>query len=318
MDLQILKLSLKLRYVKLKFSIIIRTLNEKKNLEVLFKILESQKNKSFEVILIDSGSTDGTLEFIDNYKFKFPFILTKINQSEFSFGRSLNRAIKLSTYKEVICCISAHCFPQDNEFLTKLMAHFIYSNTGLVYGKQIPDERSPLSEANHLGSWFKDGYLNEPNIFCNNGCSAFKYEVWNMIKFDESASGCEDLIFSHELYRKNLKVIYEPNAVVSHYHNENFKNIFNRYKREAMIVKSFLMFNYGLMDLIKCTLREVLSDLSFRKNVNYKRRNLLSILGYRISKNLGQYLAPNLKDTKTFHLDKKDRENLLKHYFYSL
>lgn len=302
----------------MKFSIVIRTLNEKKNLEILFKILESQKYKLFEVILIDSGSTDGTLEFIDDYKFKFPFTLTNIDQSEFSFGRSLNRAIRLSKYKEIICCISAHCFPQDIEFLSKLMNHFTNSDTGVVYGKQIPDQRSPLSEANHLSEWFKDEYLNEPNIFCNNGSSAFKYEIWNMIKFDESASGCEDLIFSYALYLKNLKVIYEPNAVVSHYHNENFKQIFNRYKREAMIVKSFLKFNFGLKDLIKCTLKEILSDMSFRKNVNYRRRNLLNILGYRLSKNLGQYLAPLLKDIEPFQLDQKDHENLLKHYFYSL
>ena len=52
-------------------SIIIRTLNEKKNLEILFKLLESQNNKQFEVILIDSGSTDGTIEFLDKYNFKF-------------------------------------------------------------------------------------------------------------------------------------------------------------------------------------------------------------------------------------------------------
>ena len=299
-------------------SIIIRTLNEKKNLEILFKLLESQNNKQFEVILIDSGSTDGTLEFLDKYNFKFPFKFTNINKTEFSFGRSLNRAITLSTYKDIICCISAHCFPQDDNFLSSLIKHFENNDTGLVYGKQIPDQRSHLSEANHLSSWFQDGYLAQPDLFCNNGCSAFKYDTWNLIKFNEDVTGCEDLVFSHELYIKNLKVIYEPKAVVSHYHNENFRKIFNRYKREAMIVKSFLDFKYSLKTFFKCTTKEILSDLSFRKNVSFKRRSLINIISYRFSKNLGQYLAPKLKDISPFSLEEKDHNNLLKHYFYSL
>ena len=64
----------------------------KKNLEILFKLLESQNNKQFEVILIDSGSTDGTIEFLDKYNFKFPFKFTNIDKKEFSFGRSLKQS----------------------------------------------------------------------------------------------------------------------------------------------------------------------------------------------------------------------------------
>ena len=70
----------------MKASILIRCLNELDNLKILFPILESQTFKKFEIIFIDSGSTDGSFEFVKNYKSEIPIILEKIDKSIFSFG----------------------------------------------------------------------------------------------------------------------------------------------------------------------------------------------------------------------------------------
>jgi glycosyltransferase involved in cell wall biosynthesis len=51
-------------------SIVIRCLNENDNLKVLIPILLNQNYKDFELIFVDSGSTDGTLETINKYILK--------------------------------------------------------------------------------------------------------------------------------------------------------------------------------------------------------------------------------------------------------
>ena len=50
-----------------KTSIVIRTLNEAKHLEKLLKGIHDQNYRDWEIVLIDSGSTDGTLEIAERY-----------------------------------------------------------------------------------------------------------------------------------------------------------------------------------------------------------------------------------------------------------
>ena len=149
-------------------SVIVRVLNEKENLNKLIKILETQQNVKFELIVIDSGSNDGTVEMLKDYKFKIPFIFTSIKKEEFTFGKSLNKAIEHSTYKDFIVSISAHCFPLDELYLNKMINYLNDLNVGLVFGRQIADSKSALSEANHLSKWFPKEEISLKNIFCNN------------------------------------------------------------------------------------------------------------------------------------------------------
>ena len=74
-----------------KVSIVIRCLNENQNLKILIPILLNQTERNFEIIFVDSGSDDGTLETISNYINKFENIyLYHINKNQFTFGKSLN------------------------------------------------------------------------------------------------------------------------------------------------------------------------------------------------------------------------------------
>ena len=57
--------------MKTKISIVIRCLNENDNLKILIPLLQKQTLKNYEIIFVDSGSTDGTLEtikfFLNNF-----------------------------------------------------------------------------------------------------------------------------------------------------------------------------------------------------------------------------------------------------------
>ena len=110
-------------------SIVIRTLNEAVHLPSLLSSIKSQKCKfSHEVVLIDSGSTDNTLEIAK----KFDCRITHIKKKDFSFGRSLNRGIDFSNGKYLVF-ISGHCVPQNEKWLENLVIPIADQKAQLTY-----------------------------------------------------------------------------------------------------------------------------------------------------------------------------------------
>ena len=64
-----------------KTSIILRTKNEEKWVGECLKRLSEQTYRDFEIIAVDSGSTDRTLEIVKNFDVK----LFQIRPEEFSY-----------------------------------------------------------------------------------------------------------------------------------------------------------------------------------------------------------------------------------------
>jgi len=77
----------------MKISIVIRTFNEQRFLKYLLSGLQKQTIKDIEVIVVDSGSTDQTVEIARGFGAR----IIEIKPEEFSFGRSLNRGIEAAS-----------------------------------------------------------------------------------------------------------------------------------------------------------------------------------------------------------------------------
>ena len=109
-------------------SIVIRTLNEDKYLEELLNSIDTQDKNGFvcEVVIVDSGSTDKTLEIAKKYKAR----VTHINKQDFTFGRSLNVGCKFAD-GEYFVFISGHCIPTKNDWLQNLIDPLIKNQTFL-------------------------------------------------------------------------------------------------------------------------------------------------------------------------------------------
>ena len=122
-------------------SIIIRAFNEEEHIGRLLYGISQQTYPKPEVILVDSGSTDKTLEIASH----FPVKIVQIKPKEFTFGRSLNYGVAAAA-GEFIVNISAHCYPTYPDWLDQLTQPFKDPSIGLSYGRQIGGSSNHYSE----------------------------------------------------------------------------------------------------------------------------------------------------------------------------
>ena len=153
-------------------SIIIRTLNEAAHLERLIQGINQQKYRDWEIVLVDSGSNDGTVEIAQQHIEN----IVRIAPEDFTFGRSLNLGCRHAGGKYLVL-VSAHTYPQDDDWLGNLVQPFDDRKIGMVYGRQIG--RSHLSEERHVAAYFgltSKILIDEPAG--NNANAAIRRELW--------------------------------------------------------------------------------------------------------------------------------------------
>jgi hypothetical protein len=80
--------------------------------------------------------------------------------------------------------------------------------------------------------------------------------------FDEDLPGLEDIAWANWALGEGYHLAYAADAGVVHVHNETPRQIFNRYRREAIALKRIQPEeHFGLLDFIRLYLSNILSDL---------------------------------------------------------
>lgn len=216
-------------------SVVIRCLNEEAHIARLLSGLAQQTIGPAETIIVDSGSTDATLDIASRY----PNVrILRISQADFSFGRSLNLGCSAATGTHIVIA-SAHVYPLRSDWIAQLTTPLLESDVAITYGAQRGDERTKFSEHQIFASWFPaDGGGRQNHPFCNNANSAINRDLWRSMPFDEGLTGLEDLEWAHRAQEGGYAVYYCPDASVAHIHEESWSQIRNRYRREAIAYRS--------------------------------------------------------------------------------
>ena len=197
----------------MKVSIVIRALNEERHIGSLLESISRQiLPYPYEVILVDSGSSDKTLDIAKGYEVR----IAPIPSSGFTYGYSLNYGIKHAS-GDIICCISAHCIPSHNNWLFELSKPLIEGKAQATYGRQIPIKGiNPFEEVFLDRNFPEAGKRNGRVPFSNANC-AFVRRVWEEVKFDEQIPSWEDYLW-YLLTKDKFVFRYVPDACVVHTH----------------------------------------------------------------------------------------------------
>jgi glycosyltransferase involved in cell wall biosynthesis len=241
-----------------RLSIVIRCYNEERHIGRLLFGISQQTIRDVEIIVVDSGSTDSSLSIANQY----PVKVVTIESAEFSFGRSLNIGYQHATH-DIVVNASAHVYPLYETWLEKLTAPFANPEVALTYGMQRGNQVTKLSEHQIFQQLFPDQAESVPAPpFCNNANAAVRKSIWDKFNFDEKLTGLEDIAWAKRATESGYKIEYVPEARIIHVHEEDKKQIYNRYRREALALKSiFSQDRFNLYDFMRLFMASVTSDI---------------------------------------------------------
>lgn len=172
------------------FSAIIPTLNEEKFVPRLLSNLTAQKEKDFEVIVVDSFSADATSKKVNEFQRLLPLRLFKIKTKNVSSGRNYGALKAKGSY-----LIFLDADSQIGPNFTKIIKQAILKNGGLVFIPAIvPDNRNlEMKVAFRFVNYLVDFSQNLNRPFSTGGSMVVEKNFFHLIGgFDEKLFLSED------------------------------------------------------------------------------------------------------------------------------
>ena len=194
-------------------SIIIRTKNEEAWIGRCLDAIKEQTYGNHEIILVDTGSTDNTLEILKNYD-----VNLIIYDEKYIPGKALNSGCR-EAKGEYLVFISAHCLPVNEFWLENLVKDISDPYIAGIYGKQEPmSSTNPFDKRDLILTFGLDRKVQWKDNFFHNANSIIKIKLWKQLPFDETLSNIEDRIWAANMQKFGYCIVYEPTARVFHHH----------------------------------------------------------------------------------------------------
>jgi len=279
-------------------SIIILAKNEAETIgKCLSGVFNQKTNYKFEVIVIDSGSTDGTISIAQRY----PVKIIHIKPEEFGHGKTRNLGARLSKGKFLVY-LTADAIPYNEYWLESLLKNFKDKNLAGAYSRWIPRENCPLLERRYIYENFppvKKIYTNkilQKFVPFSNVSSCIRKDIWNEIKFEETAIFGEDYKWATKAVKKGYAILYEPDSIVIHSHHYTLKGIWRRGILIGVDSRGYMHRDLWKLPLIPFrALYHTYKDFKFAKKnkINTNFKEIFSSYILHLSGFFGQWLGRN-------------------------
>lgn len=286
-------------------SVVIRAFNEGHHLGRLLAGLEQQTVQPDEIIVVDSGSTDDTVQIATTAGCR----VVNIPKDQFSFGRSLNFGCQAAS-GDLLLIVSAHVYPVHSSYIQHMIRPFSESKVDIVYGRQVGDHRTKFSESRIMLKWFpEESIWDQGHPFSNNANACVRTSTWAAHRYDEDLTGLEDLDFANRVISQGGRVAYVAEAPVVHVHEETWATIQNRYRREAIAYKKIVdNESMSVTKAVRLAAANIVSDYWHAAKDRCLRQNLMSIPRFRAAQFYGAW--------EGFRTSGQVTEELLRRFYY--
>lgn len=248
---------------------IVRVKDEARPLVRALELVRAQ-TVPVELIVVDSGSTDGSREVAARHCDR----LIEIRPDEFSYGRALNVGAAAAS-APVHFALSAHCFPERNDWIERSLAHYderddVAATNGIqTFADGRPVEGVFFQDAAHLRA--------DPFWGFSNHASSWRASVWQQFPFDEQIAYAEDREWSWRVTAAGYLIAFDPDLWVdlAHQWQGGVRNIYRRQRGATAGIGSFAgLPQFTAADALRAWWRDIPADrhsAAFHRFANYRR-----------------------------------------------
>lgn len=259
-------------------SIILLTYNGADYLaEVLTSIFSQHTSFSFEVLAIDSGSSDRTVELLRQHQVR----LHQIPNREFGHGKTRNLGVRLTSGRYLVF-LTQDATPAHERWLDNLVQPLAADpRVAGTYSRQIPRaDCNPLEwrdiergagpirlvkKVDCEDAFQKTLYVTRLQDFIafSNVSSSMRREVLERLPFNESITMVEDQEWCRTVLESGYTVIYEATSAVYHSHNFPLPKVYQRHFDYGASYKEFAPLSLTMKDVLFYTFFESFCDVAF-------------------------------------------------------
>lgn len=293
------------------FSVIIPTLNGAADLQELLASFRIQTTKPREVLVVDSTSTDTTVEVAQHYGAE----VLVIERDMFDHGGTRTMASYRAS-GEILVFLTQDVLPTHRRVLENLVQPLIADHSvAASYGRQLPcfdahEAARHLRLFNYPDTSCQKGYsdrkqLGLSTVFISNSCAAYNKNYLEEVGFfrDGLIFG-EDTCAVGRLLENGYQVAYVAEAEVYHSHNYSWGEEFKRYFDIGVLhsTEKWLLDTYGNAEnrgvtYIKSGVSYLTSRRKYSLICDFMVRVLLKYVGYQLGKRhsfLPEKIVPEL------------------------
>ncbi|MDB6020648.1 MAG: hypothetical protein JWQ04_505 [Pedosphaera sp.] len=197
-------------------SIIVRSFNEGWALRDTLPALQAQEYRNWELIVIDSGSTDGSVDLIRHVQ---PRHFIQIKPEDYNPSLVMNLGMQLGR-SEFGIFLNADATPQGNNWLRSLVEALFDKQTAAVFGRQIPrPDCQAVFACDYERCFGQDRASAHWDHFFSMVSSGLRKDIWSQRGFLEKLQYSEDDEYTRWCRAQGYQVRYCPSSVVMHSHN---------------------------------------------------------------------------------------------------
>lgn len=201
---------------------------------LLEAIATQQAPEEVEIVVVDSGSSDGSPELARSHGAR----VEEIAPEEFNHGATRNLGAELAN-GDVLVFTSQDAYPEHPDWLARLVTPLADPGVAGVYGRQLahhgasPPERYFMDflygpDARRQTARARAELSMETTLF-SNANAAIRRAVWKEFRFIDDIVMSEDQEWSGRVLLAGWSIVYEPAAAVRHSHPYTLGGAFRRF-----------------------------------------------------------------------------------------
>ena len=240
--------------------------------ELLLRVVERVRSQrtpwNFEIVVVDSSSTDGSIERLEleQCNAERPLRVLKIPKKKFQHGRTRNLCANIAN-GEFVVFLTQDALPTDEFWLYNLTTlldrspgaagsfgrHIPWPSASPFTKREVTDHfinlaRHPLvlSRDTNPSRWEAgDREWRQILHFFSDNNSCLRRSVWEQVPYPEVDYG-EDQIWADRIIRLGYEKVYAPSATVFHSHDHSLEEAHTRAATEAFFFAT--AFNYWIYE----------------------------------------------------------------------